>query len=162
MIIYNQDVIYQYIYVLQLLKEATIILKGRGRSRYNSAIQEVLPIYNQLLSKLKGIKDYIKDTTREEFPLAYAIEDYIKQNITRGYIKLSKYYKLTSKTLVYYIAIVLHPRLKHYYRTIQANKLNQLTNSNILLQKLQIMYKNRLLVTLSTIYTIYKVSTYSR
>ena len=119
-------------------------------------------MYNQLLSKLKGIKDYIKDTTREEFPIAHAIEDYIKQNIIYSYIKLSKYYKLTSKTLVYYIAIVLHPRLKHYYRTTQANKLNQLTNSNILLQKLQIIYKNRLLVTLSTIYTIYKVSTYSR
>ena len=119
-------------------------------------------MYNQLLSKLKGIKDYIKDTTREEFPLAYAIEDYIKQNIIYSYIKLSKYYKLTSKTLVYYVAIVLYPRLKHYYRTTQADKLNQLTNSNILLQKLQIMYKNRLLVTLSTIYTIYKVSTYSR
>ena len=74
-------------------------------------------MYNQLLSKLKGIKDYIKDATREEFPLAHAIEDHVKQNVTRGYIKLSKYYKLTSKTLVYYAAVVLHPRLKHYYRT---------------------------------------------
>ena len=137
------------------------MLKGRGCSRCNSTIQEVLPTYNQLLSKLEGIKDYTKDATREEFPLAHAIEDHVKQNVTRGYIKLSKYYKLTSKTLVYYAAVVLHPRLKHYYRTTQANKLNQLTNSNILLQKLQIIYKNRLLVTLSTIYTIYKVSTYS-
>ena len=130
MIIYNQDVICQYIYVLQLLKEATIILKGRGCSRYNNTIQEVLPIYNQLLSKLKGIKDSIKDTTREEFPLAYAIEDYIKQNIIYSYIKPSKYYKLTSKTLVYYIAIMLYPRLKHYYRTMQANKLNYIITIN--------------------------------
>ena len=138
------------------------MLKGRGRSRCNSAIQEVLPTYDWLLSKLEGIKDHTKDATREEFPLAHAIEDHVKQNVTCSYIKLSKYYKLTSKTLVYYVAIVLHPRLKHYYRTTQANKLNQLTNSNVLLQKLQMMYKNRLLATSSATYTARKVSAYSR
>ena len=99
--------------MLKLLKEATKKLKGRGLG-CNSAIQEVLPTYNQLLLQLKNIKDCYTDATREDFLLAKLIKDYIKQNVTRSYIKLSKYYKLTGKTLIYYAAVVLHLGNKVY------------------------------------------------
>ena len=100
------------------------MLEGRGRSGRNGAIWEVLPTYDWLLSELEGIKDRTKDATREEFPLAHAIEDHVEQNVTRGHMKLSKYYELTGKTPVYYAAVVLHPRLKHYCRIAWADKLN--------------------------------------
>ena len=118
------------------------MLKERGYSRQNSAIQKVLPTYDQLLSNLKDIKDYTKDITREDYSIAKAIEDYIKINVNYSYIKLSNYYKATSKILVYYTTIVLHLRHKLYYQNIQADRQDQLTDSNTLLKKLQVIYKN--------------------
>ena len=54
----NWQVITQYIQVLQPLKDATIRLKGRGKSRQYGALYKVIPIFKHVLR-------YYKDLTEE-------------------------------------------------------------------------------------------------
>ena len=47
--IYNQIVINKYIKILQLLKEAMSLLKGKGKTGVYNTIWEVIPIFNWLI-----------------------------------------------------------------------------------------------------------------
>ena len=53
---YDWDIIKQYIAILQPLYKATLKLKGRGRARRNSVIQEVLPYIEWLIKIFKEAK----------------------------------------------------------------------------------------------------------
>ena len=53
---YNWDVIINYIDILSLIREATKILKARGKSGLHRAIWEVIPTLNWLLKLFKEKK----------------------------------------------------------------------------------------------------------
>ena len=146
LILYNQDQIYIYITLLLPLKEATKKLKGYSYSRYNRAIQEVIPIYNQLLQLLEDQKEYLKDTYKENYLNIEAIKDYLIININNSQKKLNKYFKLLRKLAIYYTTIILHPLYKLFYQNLQANRPLQVRDSNIGLNKLQAQYKDCLIL----------------
>jgi len=52
----NWDVIINYINILLLIREATKMLKARGKSGLHGAIWEVIPILNWLLNLFKEKK----------------------------------------------------------------------------------------------------------
>ena len=53
---YNWNVIINYIDILLLIREATKMLKARGKSGLHGAIQEVIPTLNWLLKLFKKKK----------------------------------------------------------------------------------------------------------
>ena len=146
LILYNQDQICIYITLLSPLKEATKKLKGYSYSRYNRAIQEVIPIYNQLLQLLENQKEYLKDTYKENYLNIEAIKDYLIVNINNSQKKLDKYFKLLRKLAIYYAAVILHPLHKLFYQNLQANRPLQIRDSDIGLNKLQAQYKDCLIL----------------
>ena len=145
LILYNQDQIYIYITLLLPLKEATKKLKGYSYSRYNRAIQEVIPIYNQLLQLLEDQKEYLKDTYKENYLNIEAIKDYLIININNSQKKLNKYFKLLRKLAIYYTTIVLHPLYKLFYQNLQANRPSWIRDSDTGLNKLWAQYKDCLI-----------------
>ena len=146
LILYNQDQIYIYITLLLPLKEATKKLKDYSYSRYNRAIQEVIPIYNQLLQLLEDQKEHLKDTYKENYLNIEAIKDYLIININNSQKKLNKYFKLLRKLAIYYTAVVLHPLHKLFYQNLQTNRPLQIRDSNTGLNKLQVQYKDYLIL----------------
>ena len=146
LILYNQDQIYIYITLLLPLKEATKKLKGYSYSRYNRAIQEVIPIYNQLLQLLEDQKEHLKDTYKENYLNIEAIKDYLIININNSQKKLNKYFTLLRKLAIYYTAVVLHPLHKLFYQNLQANRPLQIRDSNTGLNKLWAQYKDCLIL----------------
>ena len=118
--------------ILSPFKEAISLVEGRGKASKHSAIQEVIPTFNQLLRVFKEKKDYITKAIIEDYPNQEVIEDYFIINLNAAQVKLNDYYLKLNNTPVYYAAVLLYPYFKRFCQNAQKDRPNQIISGNII------------------------------
>ena len=131
--------------ILSPLKEAMSLVEGKGKADKYSVIQEVIPIFNWLLRVFKEKKDRVTKVIMEDYLNQEAIEDHFMINLNTAWAKLNDYYLKLNDTLVYYIAVLLHPYFKRFCQNVQKDRPDWIISSNAAFQTLWLQYKDCLL-----------------
>ena len=116
--------------ILSPFKEAISLVEGRGKASKHGAIQEVIPMFNQLLKVFKKKKNYISKAIIEDYLNQEAIEDYFIININAAQVKLNNYYLKLNNTPVYYAAVLLYSYFKRFYQNAQKDRPNQIISGD--------------------------------
>lgn len=135
------DVIINYIDILSPIREATKMLKARGKSGLHGAIWEVIPTLNWLLNLFEEKKARVAEATMEGYPDQEPIKDHYAINLNRGWLKLQKYFKKLNETPVYYAAVLLHPLYKNFCKYTWADRPDWLIKNDSAFLKLWLQYK---------------------